>query len=208
MSLRAKIGNNQKLKGEIRKMMLKSYGKVLVFGLGSLYLISLLTPDADWEWDIHSSNFGSFRLGTYRVGMAGFIRTLLVLMATLISGYKKTGDNKYRRLRERPAAWAPRNLPRKVGQFDAEDAVNMYVKGKLHPGLSMAHGAINEKTFSGGFKPWYKVIASGYIPITPANAVEISQTNDPTTASILTALNAIGIDVRPDYSLPIHRRKK
>jgi hypothetical protein len=139
------------------------------------------------------------------VNPINFVRPLLVFLARVIAGTQKTErgtDN----LREK---WLPFASEEQKGKEVAykgglDQTAMRFLQSKLHPTagtiLSLAtakqFGGRKDQTVAGAAK-------DASIPLTPRQAWSILMTEDPDAAVVLSSLNFLGFDVKPDYSSPV-----
>jgi hypothetical protein len=193
-------GRNQP---ELHKIMRRQYAKILMGIIALMALISWLWPDADFDWEPTSPQFGTFRVGNYRVGVAGFARRLITFAAQHFRGFKTTEKGR-QALTTNPPPWTdPATISKSIPMGSGLDQVEwQFIKSKRHPSLGGLSDFAKGEDYAGRPQNRAAGLASTFLPITPFSVAQLAKTESAFNVLLLGLAQVLGGDITPDYNRP------
>jgi hypothetical protein len=197
---------------EARMIFAKQYAKILA-SLGIIYAVASLfrrkDEDDKIEWNPTSSKFGAIKFGNYTVNPIGFVRPMLVFLARSIAGTQKTETGTVK-LREHGLPFASAKVKAQKVPYGGGYGQTFFrfLQSKAHPTTGAVLSLFTGKDFGGKEITPVGMAKDVTIPLSPRQAWDTFKTEDPDGAVVLSLLNFMGGDVKPDYTSPAIMREE
>lgn len=194
---------------ETKAMFAKEYLKVAgsivaIYALASLFRGK---DDDPIELDLRSNKFGAIRFGKQVFNPLSYARSVLTLLAKLITGQEKRANGEIVNLRESylPFASDKQRAQKTPYGSGMADPFLSFMEGKRHPMLSTVWSLpiVSGKKFGGRKQTWFGAAADLATPLTPRQIYDLYQTDDADAATVSALLTVLGFDVKPDHQNPV-----